>query len=45
MPVLTRITAKLSDKLVSILHYNGLPIPGDCVVEFLHKYLAAEVAA
>ncbi len=33
------------DTLISVLHYNGLPIPSDCVVEFLHKHLAAEVAA
>jgi len=38
-------TSVEQDKLVSVLHYNGLPIPGDCVVEFLLKHLDAEVAA
>ena len=33
------------DKLVPVLHYNGLPIPSDFVVEYLHKHLDREVAA
>jgi hypothetical protein len=35
----------VADKLVSILHFNGLPIPSDCVVEGISQHLAAEAAA
>ncbi len=33
------------DKLISILHYNGLPIPSDCVVEGLSSHVAKEAVA
>lgn len=32
-------------KLVSILHYNGMPIPSQCVVEGLRKHLQVEAVA
>lgn len=34
-----------ADKLVSVLHYNGLPIPSDCIAEALREHIAKEVAA
>lgn len=34
-----------ASKLVSILHYNGMPIPSECVVEAIGKHIEAEVAA
>ena len=34
-----------ADKLVPVLHYNGLPIPCDCIVEALREHIAKEAAA
>ena len=34
-----------AEKLVSVLHYNGLPIPSDCIVEALQKQIEKEAAA
>ncbi|MSQ97903.1 MAG: 2-oxoacid:acceptor oxidoreductase subunit alpha [Xanthomonadales bacterium] len=34
-----------ADKLVSILHFNGMPITSDCVVNGVSQHLAAEAAA
>jgi 2-oxoglutarate ferredoxin oxidoreductase subunit alpha len=31
--------------LVSILHYNGMPIPSECVIESIVEHLKAEAAA
>ncbi|HLF30765.1 MAG TPA: 2-oxoacid:acceptor oxidoreductase subunit alpha [Xanthomonadales bacterium] len=38
-------TNNVADKLVSILHFNGLPIPAACVVDGISQHLASEVAA
>jgi len=38
-------TNDIADRLVSIRHYNGMPIPSECVVEGITRYLEAEVAA
>jgi 2-oxoglutarate ferredoxin oxidoreductase subunit alpha len=38
----TRISA---DRLHSILHYKGMPIPSECVVQGIVKHLEAEAAA
>jgi len=35
----------IADRLVSILHYNGMPIPGNCVVQGVIDYLEKEAAA
>jgi 2-oxoglutarate ferredoxin oxidoreductase subunit alpha len=35
----------IADRLVSILHYNGLPIPSKCVVQGVTGHLEKEVAA
>ncbi len=35
----------VADKLFSILHYNGLPIPSDCVVNGINQHLKSEAAA
>ena len=35
----------IADRLVSILHYNGMPIPNDCVVQGVIDYLEKEAAA
>jgi len=35
----------IADRLVSILHYNGLPIPSHCVVAGVTKHLEKEAAA
>ena len=35
----------IADRLVSILHYNGLPIPSKCVVEGVTTHLSKEAAA
>jgi 2-oxoglutarate ferredoxin oxidoreductase subunit alpha len=32
-------------KLVSILHYNGMPIPSDCIAEGVRAHIQQEVAA
>ena len=29
----------IADRLVSVLHYNGLPIPSDCVVQGVTEHL------
>ncbi len=36
---------KVADKLQSILHYNGLPISSDCVVNGVSQFLQSEAAA
>ncbi len=36
---------KVADKLQSILHYNGLPISSDCVVNGVNQFLQSEAAA
>ena len=38
-------TNNVADKLVSILHYNGMPIPSKCVVTGVCKHIEAEIAA
>jgi len=38
-------TADIADRLVSILHYNGMPLPSDCVVAGIVRHLGAEAAA
>jgi 2-oxoglutarate ferredoxin oxidoreductase subunit alpha len=35
----------IADKLVSIRHYNGLPISSDCVVAGIGRHIESEVAA
>ena len=35
----------IADRLVSILHYNGLPIPSNCVVQGVIKHVRKEAAA
>ena len=34
-----------ASKLVSILHYNGMPLPSNCIVEAVGKHIASEAAA
>jgi 2-oxoglutarate ferredoxin oxidoreductase subunit alpha len=36
---------KVADKLQSILHYNGLPISSDAVVNGVNQFLQSEAAA
>ena len=38
-------TGGAAGSLVSILHYNGMPIPSDCVVQGILGHLEAEAAA
>jgi 2-oxoglutarate ferredoxin oxidoreductase subunit alpha len=38
-------TNDIADRLVSILHYNGMPIPSDCVVRGVTEHLGKEAAA
>jgi len=38
-------TDSAGGKLVSILHYNGLPISSECVVDGVSKHMATEAAA
>ncbi len=38
-------TNDIADRLVSILHYNGMPIPSECVVRGISKNLKSEAAA
>jgi 2-oxoglutarate ferredoxin oxidoreductase subunit alpha len=38
-------TNDIADRLVSILHYNGMPIPSESVVEGVMSHLEAEAAA
>jgi 2-oxoglutarate ferredoxin oxidoreductase subunit alpha len=35
----------IADRLVSILHYNGMPIPSSCVVQGIAAHLEKEAAA
>jgi 2-oxoglutarate ferredoxin oxidoreductase subunit alpha len=35
----------IADRLVSILHYNGMPIPSECVVRGVTQHLEKEAAA
>ena len=35
----------IADRLVSILHYNGLPIPSGCVVNGISEHVEKEAAA
>ena len=35
----------IADKLVSIRHYNGMPIPSDCVIAGISKFIESEAAA
>ncbi|MEE4217001.1 MAG: 2-oxoacid:acceptor oxidoreductase subunit alpha [Xanthomonadales bacterium] len=35
----------IADRLVSILHYNGMPIPSECVVTGISEHQGTEVAA
>ena len=35
----------IADRLVSILHYNGMPIPSECVVNGISDHQAKEAAA
>ena len=35
----------IADRLVSILHYNGLPIPSHCVVQGVTGHIEKEAAA
>ena len=36
---------EIADRLVSILHYNGMPIPSECVVKGIMEHQKAEAAA
>ena len=38
-------TNDIADRLVSILHYNGMPIPSDSVVRGVTEHLGTEAAA
>jgi len=38
-------TNDIASRLRSILHYNGMPIPSECVVQGVLEHLAAEAAA
>lgn len=38
-------TNGIADRLVSILHYNGMPIPSECVVRGISNHLKSEAAA
>jgi 2-oxoglutarate ferredoxin oxidoreductase subunit alpha len=35
----------IADRLVSILHYNGMPIPSECVVGGIREHVSSEAAA
>ena len=35
----------IADRLVPILHYNGMPIPSECVVTGITQHQAREAAA
>jgi 2-oxoglutarate ferredoxin oxidoreductase subunit alpha len=35
----------IADRMVSILHYNGMPISSDCVVQGVSKHVKSEAAA
>ena len=34
-----------TDRLVSIRHYNGMPIPSECIVQGIRDHQSAEAAA
>jgi len=38
-------TRHAADKMFSILHYNGMPIPSECVIDAVNQYLQSEAAA
>jgi 2-oxoglutarate ferredoxin oxidoreductase subunit alpha len=38
-------TGAPASKLRSVLHYNGMPIPSDCVEAGVREHLAQEAAA
>ncbi len=38
-------TGTSAEKLIPVLHYNGLPIPSDCIVDALREHIRKEVAA
>ena len=38
-------TNNIADRLVSILHYNGMPIPSECVVRGVSEHLKSEAVA
>ena len=38
-------TNDIADRLVSVLHYNGMPIPSECVVRGVSKHLRSEAVA
>jgi 2-oxoglutarate ferredoxin oxidoreductase subunit alpha len=38
-------TAGAAGRLISILHYDGMPIPSECVIEGIVEHLEAEAAA
>jgi 2-oxoglutarate ferredoxin oxidoreductase subunit alpha len=38
-------TSTAAQKLVPVLHYNGLPIPSDCIVNALREHIRKEAAA
>ncbi len=38
-------TGTAAEKMVSVLHYNGLPIPSDCIVKALREHIEKEAAA
>jgi len=38
-------TNGIADRLVSILHYNGMPIPSECVVRGVSEHIRSEAAA
>ena len=35
----------VGERLVSILHYDGMPIPGECVIQGIVRHIEAEAAA
>ena len=45
MKSLLTLETTAAGRLVSILHYNGMPIPSDCVVQGILEHLKAEAAA
>jgi 2-oxoglutarate ferredoxin oxidoreductase subunit alpha len=45
MKSLLTLETAAAGRLVSILHYNGMPIPSDCVVQGILEHLKAEAAA
>jgi 2-oxoglutarate ferredoxin oxidoreductase subunit alpha len=38
-------TGASAERLVPLLHYNGMPIPSSCVVDAVAEYLSKEAAA